>query len=91
MEMNKGTRLVSAVFIRFEIYLLIELPIQDLREAIADVMYKNTSIDGTQVFVSDGAQCDISRLQLLFGSVVTMAVQDPCFPVHVSIYIQFLL
>ncbi|KAI3940889.1 hypothetical protein MKW92_040171 [Papaver armeniacum] len=37
-------------------------------------------IKDTKVFVSDGAQCDISRIQLLLGPNVTMAVQDPSFP-----------
>ena len=36
------------------------------------------------MFVSDGAKCDISRLQLMFGSGVTTAVQDPSYPVYVD-------
>ncbi|KAK6121019.1 hypothetical protein DH2020_045238 [Rehmannia glutinosa] len=38
----------------------------------------------TEVFVSDGAQCDISRLQLLFGSNMSIAVQDPIFPAYID-------
>jgi LL-diaminopimelate aminotransferase len=34
--------------------------------------------------VSDGAKCDISRLQLMFGAKVVTAVQDPSYPVYVD-------
>ncbi|XP_010269148.1 PREDICTED: aminotransferase ALD1-like [Nelumbo nucifera] len=54
-----------------------------LRKAIADVVYKGLKVKDTEVFVSDGAQCDISRLQLLLGSNVTIAVQDPSFPAYI--------
>jgi LL-diaminopimelate aminotransferase apoenzyme (EC 2.6.1.83) len=37
-----------------------------------------------EVFVSDGAKCDIGRLQLLFGRDVEVAVQDPSYPVYVD-------
>jgi LL-diaminopimelate aminotransferase len=37
-----------------------------------------------EVFISDGAKCDIGRLQLLFGSGVKAAVQDPSYPVYVD-------
>lgn len=37
-----------------------------------------------EVFVSDGAQSDISRIQLLLGSGVTIAVQDPTFPAYID-------
>ncbi|GMJ12941.1 eds two suppressor 5, AGD2-like defense response protein 1 [Hibiscus trionum] len=53
---------------------------QALRKAIAETFYKGVAIKDTEVFVSDGSQCDISRLQLLLGSKVTIAVQDPSFP-----------
>ncbi|KAK9903024.1 hypothetical protein M0R45_001322 [Rubus argutus] len=52
-----------------------------LRMAIAEKLYHNMGIQGDEIFVSDGAQCDISRLQMLLGSNVTVAVQDPSFPV----------
>lgn len=38
----------------------------------------------TQVFVSDGAKCDIARLQLMFGQDVVTAAQDPSYPVYVD-------
>ncbi len=36
------------------------------------------------MFVSDGSKCDIGRLQVLFGSQATIAVQDPTYPVYVD-------
>jgi LL-diaminopimelate aminotransferase len=56
---------------------------RDLREKIADKLY-NGIIDASEVFVSDGAKCDIMRLQQMFGAQVTSAVQDPSYPVYVD-------
>jgi len=54
-----------------------------LREKISSVFYKGKfSID--EVFVSDGAKCDIGRLQTLFGAGTKIAVQDPSYPVYVD-------
>ncbi len=55
-----------------------------LRERIAAVFYASSTIAADEVFVSDGAKCDIGRLQLLFGRDVTVAVQDPSYPVYVD-------
>ncbi|XP_042458184.1 probable LL-diaminopimelate aminotransferase, chloroplastic [Zingiber officinale] len=55
-----------------------------LRANIALTYYKDLGIEETDIFVSDGAKCDISRLQLLFGSQVKMAVQDPSYPAYVD-------
>lgn len=55
----------------------------DLREKIASVLY-NGLIDPDEVFVSDGAKCDIMRLQQMFGPGVVSAVQDPSYPVYVD-------
>ncbi|XP_038983354.1 probable LL-diaminopimelate aminotransferase, chloroplastic [Phoenix dactylifera] len=57
---------------------------KNLRAAIASTLYGDLGIEETDIFVSDGAKCDISRLQLLFGSNVKMAVQDPSYPVYVD-------
>ena len=54
-----------------------------LRERIAKECYGDR-IKADEVFVSDGAKCDIARLQLMFGSDVTSAVQDPSYPVYVD-------
>ena len=54
-----------------------------LREKISSVFYKGKfSID--EVFISDGAKCDIGRLQTLFGAGTKIAVQDPSYPVYVD-------
>lgn len=55
----------------------------DLRQKIADKLY-NGIIAADEVFVSDGAKCDIMRLQQMFGPGVRSAVQDPSYPVYVD-------
>ncbi|CAA6664461.1 unnamed protein product [Spirodela intermedia] len=59
---------------------------EELRKRIAEVIYEDMGIKQTDVFVSDGAQCDISRIQMMMGSNVTVAVQDPTFPVRYGWY-----
>jgi LL-diaminopimelate aminotransferase len=55
----------------------------ELREKISAVFYGGKfGID--EVFISDGAKCDIGRLQLLFGAGTQAAVQDPSYPVYVD-------
>jgi LL-diaminopimelate aminotransferase len=55
----------------------------ELRSKIASVLY-NDLISADEVFVSDGAKCDIMRVQQMFGPGVTSAVQDPSYPVYVD-------
>ncbi|MDR1249678.1 MAG: LL-diaminopimelate aminotransferase [Treponema sp.] len=56
---------------------------EELRKRISDCFYKGAfALD--EVFVSDGAKCDIGRLQLLFGSGTPVAAQDPSYPVYVD-------
>lgn len=60
-----------------------EQGLTELREKIANVYYpKMASAD--EVFISDGAKCDIARIQTLFGRKVEVAVQDPAYPVYVD-------
>lgn len=54
-----------------------------LRAAIADTLYRG-AVQAEEVFVSDGAKCDVGRLQVLFGADSTVAVQDPSYPVYVD-------
>ena len=54
-----------------------------LREKISAVFYSG-KFNANEIFISDGAKCDIGRLQLLFGSSVHAAVQDPSYPVYVD-------
>ncbi|KAK4375701.1 hypothetical protein RND71_006378 [Anisodus tanguticus] len=55
-----------------------------LRASIASTYYANVGIEEDEIFISDGAKSDISRFQVLFGSNVTMAVQDPSYPAYVD-------
>jgi LL-diaminopimelate aminotransferase len=54
-----------------------------LREKISAVFY-NGKFTANEIFISDGAKCDIGRLQLLFGRSTQVAVQDPSYPVYVD-------
>ena len=54
-----------------------------LRKGISGAFYKGAFAPG-EVFISDGAKCDIGRLQLLFGAGAKVAVQDPSYPVYVD-------
>ena len=60
-----------------------EQGLTSLREKIAAVLYGG-KVAADEVFVSDGAKCDIGRLQLLFGRDTRVAVQDPSYPVYVD-------
>lgn len=54
-----------------------------LRAKIASVFYPGMAEDD-EIFISDGAKCDIARIQTLFGSKVKVALQDPAYPVYVD-------
>ncbi len=60
-----------------------EQGLSELRQKIAKVLYSDTILP-EEVFISDGAKCDIARIQVLFGSNVQIAVQDPAYPVYVD-------
>lgn len=45
-----------------------------LREAMAETFYKGLRT-ADEVFISDGSKCDIARIQMMFGSRATVAVQ----------------
>ena len=60
-----------------------EAGIASLRTKIAENLYDG-KIDPDEVWVSDGSKCDIGRLQMMFGSDTTTAVQDPSYPVYVD-------
>ena len=57
--------------------------LESLRCNIKAKIYYNT-IQTDEIFISDGAKCDIGRLQMLFGKNVSIAVQDPAYPVYVD-------
>ncbi len=60
-----------------------EQGLTELRSKIAEKLYGG-AIEADEVFVSDGAKCDIGRLELMFGPKVSIAVQDPSYPVYVD-------
>ncbi len=57
-----------------------------LREAIRDFDYKarGLTIEADEIFVSDGAKCDVANIQELFGQGTRVAVMDPVYPVYVD-------
>ena len=56
---------------------------KELRAKIAEVLYPGMA-SPDEVFISDGAKCDIARIQVLFGRKAKIAVQDPAYPVYVD-------
>ena len=65
-----------------------EQGLPELREKIASEIYDGI-VSSEEIFVSDGAKPDIGRLQLLFGNDVTVAVQDPAYPVYIDSSVMF--
>ncbi len=57
-----------------------------LRDAIAESDYKarNMDICADEIFVSDGAKCDVGNFQELFSVSARIAVTDPVYPVYVD-------
>jgi len=60
-----------------------EQGIEPLRKKIAESFYKNR-ISPDEIFISDGAKCDLGRLQVLFGGDIRVAIQDPAYPVYID-------
>lgn len=60
-----------------------EKGIKELREKLASVLYHN-NIHPDEIFVADGAKCDLGRLQTFFGGNVSIAVQNPSYPVYID-------
>ncbi|MCP5508234.1 MAG: LL-diaminopimelate aminotransferase [Chlamydiales bacterium] len=55
----------------------------DLCAAIAKKIYQNR-ISSNDIFISDGAKCDIGRLQHLFPPNAVLALQDPAYPAYIG-------
>ncbi len=57
-----------------------------LREAIAkhDYAVRGIEIAPDEIFVSDGAKCDVGSIQELFSADTIVAVSDPVYPVYVD-------
>lgn len=61
---------------------------EKVRTAIVERIYNN-KVSAGDIFISDGAKCDIGRLQTLFGDNIRVALQDPSYPVYLDgSYIQ---
>lgn len=57
-----------------------------LRNAIAagDYQVRGCDIAADEIFVSDGAKCDVGNIQEIFGMNNRVAVCDPVYPVYVD-------
>ena len=57
-----------------------------LRVAISktDFEARGVNIDIDEIFISDGAKCDIANIQEIFGLDNVVAVTDPVYPVYVD-------
>ncbi|MEI6647308.1 MAG: LL-diaminopimelate aminotransferase [bacterium] len=57
-----------------------------LRETLAvnDFQSRGANIAADEIFVSDGAKCDTANIQELFADKLTIAIQDPVYPVYVD-------
>jgi len=53
------------------------------KELISEKIY-NSTILADEILISDGAKCDVSRLQMLLGQNLKIAVQDPSYPAYVD-------
>ncbi len=55
----------------------------ELRKKLVSRFYSDRfGVD--ELFISDGAKCDIGRLQMLFGRQSRVAIQDPVYPVYLE-------
>ena len=57
-----------------------------LREAIAtnDFQARGADIQADEIFVSDGAKCDVGNIQELFSQDIRIAIPDPVYPVYLD-------
>ena len=57
-----------------------------LREAIAqhDYAARGCEVTADEVFVSDGAKCDVGNFQELFAGDIRLAIPDPVYPVYID-------
>lgn len=55
-----------------------------LRQAIGENDYENLQISPDEIFISDGANCDIANLQEIFAVENKVAIPDPTYPVYLE-------
>ncbi|MCC8165539.1 MAG: LL-diaminopimelate aminotransferase [Planctomycetes bacterium] len=53
-----------------------------LRETVAASCYAGLGIGADDIFISDGAKCDIGNFQELFAEDARVAITDPVYPVY---------
>lgn len=53
-----------------------------LRETIAKSCYGGLGISADDIFISDGAKCDIGNFQEIFSRSCRVAISDPVYPVY---------
>ncbi|MDR3175547.1 MAG: LL-diaminopimelate aminotransferase [Desulfovibrio sp.] len=53
-----------------------------LREAAVADAYRGLGVEADEIFVSDGAKCDIGNFQELFSADSKIAITDPVYPVY---------
>ncbi|MDR2489385.1 MAG: LL-diaminopimelate aminotransferase [Desulfovibrio sp.] len=53
-----------------------------LRETVAASCYHGLGIQPDEIFISDGAKCDIGNFQELFATDCRVAITDPVYPVY---------
>lgn len=63
-----------------------DLGYEFLRKAVVehDYLARGCQVSPDEVFISDGAKCDIGNIQELFADDVRIAVTDPVYPVYVD-------
>ena len=54
---------------------------EELRRKISTMIYQSKVLP-EEIFISDGAKCDLTRLQLLFGQDVRLGIQEPSYPAY---------
>ncbi|MDR2801120.1 MAG: LL-diaminopimelate aminotransferase [Desulfovibrio sp.] len=53
-----------------------------LREAVIADAYQGLGVEADEIFVSDGAKCDVGNFQELFSADSKIAITDPVYPVY---------
>lgn len=55
-----------------------------LRNAIYEDVFKGLGISADDIFVSDGAKCDVANFQEILSSDCIVAITDPVYPVYLD-------
>lgn len=57
-----------------------------LRETISteDFNVRGADISSDEIFISDGAKCDVGNIQEIFSADIRVAIPDPVYPVYID-------